>query len=206
MYQVLNDLALDAVILKQAPQKQRERRPCAGARARIIFQALSQYRSTRTPARYQGRHVTQGIHSKAGQHAAAVESSGSDDSATMGMSEGPTPILRDVVLLGGGHPHVEVLRQFGMRPLPGVRLTLIAASVETPYRCSAQCHAHAALTVRPGLCGFKAPALCLRWFSLCCLKTSINSLLDCGHSCHTFSMHALLPNSRSLSDWRGPQN
>jgi hypothetical protein len=52
----------------------------------------------------------------------------------MHSSAAEAPILRDVVLLGGGHPHVEVLRQFGMRPLPGVRLTLIAASISTPYR------------------------------------------------------------------------
>lgn len=38
------------------------------------------------------------------------------------------------MLLGGGHPHVEVLRQFGACPVPGVRFTLIAASIATPYR------------------------------------------------------------------------
>jgi pyruvate-formate lyase-activating enzyme len=47
--------------------------------------------------------------------------------------------LQDVVLLGGGHPHVEVIRRFGMLPIPGVRFTLIAASSATPYRCS-ECH------------------------------------------------------------------
>ena len=36
------------------------------------------------------------------------------------------PIERDVVLVGGGHAHVEVLRQFAMRPQPGTRLTLIS--------------------------------------------------------------------------------
>src|SRR5215831_13504037 len=45
----------------------------------------------------------------------------------------PERFLIDIVLLGGGHAHVHVLKAFAMRPEPRVRLTLVARDLETPY-------------------------------------------------------------------------
>ncbi|MGI3183723.1 selenide, water dikinase SelD [Nioella aestuarii] len=43
------------------------------------------------------------------------------------------PIVTDIVLVGGGHSHALVLKAWGMRPLPGVRLTLINPGPTAPY-------------------------------------------------------------------------
>lgn len=45
----------------------------------------------------------------------------------------PVPIRKRIVLIGAGHTHVIVLRAFGMRPEPGVALTLIAKELDAPY-------------------------------------------------------------------------
>ena len=43
------------------------------------------------------------------------------------------PFTRDLVLVGGGHAHALVLKFWGMKPLPGVRLTVINPEPMAPY-------------------------------------------------------------------------
>ncbi|MEC7764079.1 MAG: selenide, water dikinase SelD [Pseudomonadota bacterium] len=43
------------------------------------------------------------------------------------------PLTRDLVLIGGGHAHALALRMWGMKPLPGARLTLINPGPTAPY-------------------------------------------------------------------------
>ena len=45
----------------------------------------------------------------------------------------PRPFSKDIVLLGAGHAHVEVLRRHAMRPIADARLTLIVREPRTPY-------------------------------------------------------------------------
>ncbi|MCR9279190.1 MAG: selenide, water dikinase SelD [Pseudomonadaceae bacterium] len=44
-----------------------------------------------------------------------------------------TPFVRELVLLGGGHAHVQVLKHLAMNPVPWLRTTVIAREVDSPY-------------------------------------------------------------------------
>ncbi|WP_122074928.1 selenide, water dikinase SelD [Pseudophaeobacter sp. EL27] len=49
------------------------------------------------------------------------------------MHSAPLPATKDVVLIGGGHAHALLLLKWGMRPLPGARLTVINPGPTAPY-------------------------------------------------------------------------
>jgi selenide,water dikinase len=42
-------------------------------------------------------------------------------------------MVKRLVLCGGGHTHVEVLRRFGRRPVPGTEIVLVSPNRFTPY-------------------------------------------------------------------------
>ena len=48
------------------------------------------------------------------------------------MKQTPTEMI-DLVLIGGGHAQIAVLKSFGMNPVTGVRLTLITDVLLAPY-------------------------------------------------------------------------
>ncbi len=49
------------------------------------------------------------------------------------MRQADYPVVKDLVLIGGGHAHALVLRMWAMDPLPGVRVTVINPGPAAPY-------------------------------------------------------------------------
>ena len=51
----------------------------------------------------------------------------------MNSTTAPRPIEKNVVLVGAGNAHLVFVKRFGMRPLPGVAVTLVSEFGEIPY-------------------------------------------------------------------------
>ena len=49
------------------------------------------------------------------------------------MNKNSTPIVSDLVLLGGGHANIQVLKMMAMNPIGGLRITLISDQTHSPY-------------------------------------------------------------------------
>ncbi|WP_340123446.1 selenide, water dikinase SelD [Methylobacter svalbardensis] len=49
------------------------------------------------------------------------------------MNNKSTPIVSDLVLLGGGHANIQVLKMLAMNPIGGLRITLISDQTHSPY-------------------------------------------------------------------------
>jgi selenide, water dikinase len=60
-----------------------------------------------------------------------MAASGGKSSGMMQRQTGP--VTTDIVLLGAGHAHVQVIRTFGMNPVQGVRVTVITDRLQAPY-------------------------------------------------------------------------
>jgi selenide,water dikinase len=49
------------------------------------------------------------------------------------MNKNSTPTVSDLVLLGGGHANIQVLKMLAMNPIGGLRITLISDQTHSPY-------------------------------------------------------------------------
>ena len=76
----------------------------------------------------------------------------------------PAPTA-NVVLVGGGQAHVQLIRRWMMRPVPGALLTLVLDRAEALYSgmvpalVSGDCEAHELSSSKPGTSRTTAPTL-----------------------------------------------
>jgi selenide,water dikinase len=49
------------------------------------------------------------------------------------MNKNSTPIVSDLVLLGGGHANIQALKMLAMNPIGGLRITLVSDQTHSPY-------------------------------------------------------------------------
>jgi hypothetical protein len=60
---------------------------------------------------------------------------GSEETSEVSVPVTEKKNVQRLVLLGGGHSHLSVLKNLGMRPVEGLQTTLVTKDIMTPYRC-----------------------------------------------------------------------
>ena len=86
--------------------------------------------------------------------------------------------VRRLLLAGGGHAHVEVLRRFGLQPEPDVEIVLVSPAPATPY--SGMLPGLVAGHYRHADCHIDLPALC-RVAGARFLQDAVTGLHDGAH-------------------------
>jgi pyridine nucleotide-disulfide oxidoreductase family protein len=110
-----------------------------------------------------------------------------------------TKTKKSIVLLGGGHSHIEVIRQLAVNPIANVQVTLVSEDLQTPYS-----------GMLPGLiaghynfneCHINLAALC-QWAKVAFIQASAtaidadNNAVSCSNG-NTVSYHVLSINTGS---------
>ncbi len=78
--------------------------------------------------------------------------------------------MKNLLLIGGGHSHIEVMRRFALRPLADVRITVVNPTAHTPYSgmlpgliaghyTFAQCHIDLPALAQSTGCTFRKAAI-----------------------------------------------
>lgn len=58
----------------------------------------------------------------------------------MNPSTAPRPVEKSVVLVGAGNAHLVFVKRWGMRPVPGVAVTLVNEAATVPYSAMVPAH------------------------------------------------------------------
>ena len=98
----------------------------------------------------------------------------------------PAPIVHDLVLVGAGHSNISVLKYLGMKPISGLRISLINKTISSPYS-----------GMLPGYISgtYKKHEVEINLLNLCQFSKSrliVNEIFDCLLTVHNLLLLLLL--------------